>query len=608
MKLCFLRFFLTSVIIFTSGIPLTAQYTLNKEKTQIELLLKQSKTKFTVSEILGWKKGRPLPESEIYNLDINMDTVGFWTKSAHEDIWKINIGVPNAKGFFISFTDFYLPEGSRLYAYSSDDPKDAIVFQNEDNPDGGAYSLENLKGDNVVLEYVRPSGIKETPRLHFFNVGYKYVDDRGDQLTGFNASGNYCMINVNCPEGEAWKAQKRGVVHLRMLKSDKKTYLCSGTLINNTKNDKTPYILTADHCFENMTKEEIEQQTEFFFEYESPVCEENILPTYKYHKGSQVMVLNPIRDGSDGALLKLTGSIPDNWDVYFNGWDRTNDANSIQGGGIIHHPQGDVKKLTLYNKSPESGRWNDEAPNGTHWIVKYSQGATRGGSSGSPMFNSSGLVVGTLTGGDSDCGKPNYSDQYGKFWYHWNQYRDANMHMSKYLDPINENPKVLTGLYNNENAIRELLLERYDLNVMPNETSSIRIFNGNGGYSVESSDHSIVSTNLSGNTINIITHKIGTATIKVTDRKNKEKEINISVHKHIDFAMDEDKTLKINVYKDEDVIKQVMVIDLDGNTLYNENNLDKKTFDLNMQAFRKGLYIIQVKTKNGTSRTEKFIW
>lgn len=610
MKLNFFKVFLTGVIIFTSATTLTAQkqYTLNKEKTQIKLIIDKNNTKFTVSDVLlGEKKGRPLPESKVYNLDIDMDSVGLWTKSSKENTWKLNINVPDAKGFFISFSDFYLPEGSKLYAYNSNNSKNAIVFQNEDNPNGGAYSLENLKGDNVILEYVTSANIKETPKLHILNVGYKYVNELGDELSGFNSSGNFCMINVNCPEGEAWQAQKRGIVQLRMLKSDNKTYLCSGTLINNTNNDKKPYILTAYHCFENMSEEEI-KQTEFFFEYESPICDENILPTYKYHKGADVMVLNPINDGSDGALLKLTGSIPNEWDVYFNGWDRVNQANSITGGSVIHHPLGDVKKITLYSKSPVSGKWSENAPDGTHWIVRYSNGVTKGGSSGSPMFNSNGLLIGTLTGGDSSCDKPTYADQFGKFWYHWNQYPNNDLHMSKYLDPLNTNPEILPGLYNNENAVRELLLEKYDLNIMENTSSVVRIFNGNGGYSLTSLASDVASAHISGNTINIRTHKLGVATIRVTDKKNKTKDINISVVNHIDFTLDESKQLNINVYKDDDAIKQIMLIDLDGNTLYKKSDLDEKSHSIPMEAFGKGLYIIQVKTKNGTTRAEKFMY
>jgi V8-like Glu-specific endopeptidase len=325
--------------------------------------------------------------------------------------------------------------------------KDAVVYNHDDNPKGGPYSIENLKGDNVVLEYVAPGGVGK-PKLHISDLGYKYLDEQGGPISGFNSPADSCMINVNCPEGDFWQNQKKGVVHLRVKRNtDASAYLCSGTLVNNTNEDKTPYVLTAYHCFEYMSPSAI-SNTEFFFEYETPGCETQNHPVYKYHKGAVPLVLNPINDGSDGVLLQLSEPIPDDWDVYYNGWDRTNDGSAITGGAVIHHPLGDVKKITLYNKPLTSGKWADEAPDGTHWITTYSVGATEGGSSGSPIFNQNGYIVGTLTGGDSGCSKDKQglADYYGKFWYHWDQYPDEESHMSKYLDPNNTGVTKLTGL------------------------------------------------------------------------------------------------------------------------------------------------------------------
>lgn len=609
MKHTFLRLFI-GIIIFAS-VNLSAQnkqYTLDKEKAQINLIVNKEKTTFTVADIAGWKKGRPLPESKLYKLDINSDTIGIWeSPSTDKSTWKLVVNVPGAKGFFISFDEFYLPKDSKLYAYSKDDSKNAIIFSHEDNPDGGAYSLEGLKGDNVVLEYMTSTPLKEAPKLHLRNIGYKYTDNLGNELSGFNSSKNSCMINVNCPEGDLWDVQRRGVLQLRMTKSDNKTYLCSGSLVNNTSNDKTPYVLTAYHCFENMTKEQIEQ-TEFFFEYESPTCEENTLPIYKYHKGSEILVLNPIKNGSDGALLKLSENIPNDWDVYFNGWDRENTGSNIKSGSIIHHPLGDVKKITFYEAPLTSSKWNDNAPNGTHWIAYYSVGSTAGGSSGSPIFNQNGLIVGTLTGGDTSCSSPNMPDYFGKFWFHWNKHPDSSIHMNKYLDPANTDVKKIAGLYNNDNIIKDILLDQYDIDMTVSTLSTIKILSGNGGYKIVSSDESVAAARLENSTIKIDAKKLGTTVITISDRKDKSKDITISVHNPIDFVIN-DQTLEINVYEDDDSIKEIRLIDLDGDVFYNKKNLEDKVHTLNLNTFKKGrIYILQIKTHSGISKTEKIIW
>lgn len=443
---CFIAVF----ILFTFFVSLSAQekqYSFNKDKSQLSLIVEKEKTKQLVVSAGSKRRGAPLMEAKMYTLGITTDTVGVWSVlPSKENVWKLTFEIPEAKGFFISFDNFYLPEGSSLYVYEKSNLKSAVVYKHRDNPKGGPYSIENLKGDNVVLEYVAPEEVGK-PKLHISDLGYKYLDDQGDPISGFNNSLNTCMININCPEGDFWQNQKKGVVQLRVRRNPgANAYLCSGTLVNNTNEDKTPYILTAYHCFEYMTPTAI-SNTEFFFEYETPECEmPNAAPNYKYHKGAIPLILNPIDDGSDGALLQLTEPVPDDWDVYYNGWDRTNDGTTITGGAIIHHPQGDVKKITLYDKPLTAGKWEDEAPDGTHWITSYSRGGTEGGSSGSPIFNQDGYIIGTLTGGDNSCANPALSDYYGKFWYHWDQYPDENLHMSKYLDPNNTGVTKLKGL------------------------------------------------------------------------------------------------------------------------------------------------------------------
>ncbi|GAB6121845.1 trypsin-like serine peptidase [Dysgonomonas termitidis] len=603
------RKFLTGVIILASVVSVVAQdkqYTLNEDKSQVSLIVDSKQTKYTVADIQYNKRGTALLEAKLYTLGINMDTIGSWSGLSDKDkIWKLNISVPQAKGFFVRFDDLYLPEGAKLYVYNKNNTTDAVVYNHGDNPDGGAYSIENLKGDNVVLEYVAPGRVVETPRILLSDVGYKYTNGNGEHADfGESAS---CMINVNCPDAENWQYQKKGVVLLRMVKSSN-TYLCSGTLINNTNNDKTPYLLTADHCFENMTVAQIQSNTSFIFEYEYPTCEMGTdaqPPKYKYHKGSEVMVLNPISGGSDGALLRLTGNIPDDWDVYFNGWDRENKASS--SGAIIHHPEGDVKKISFYEKELATGTWNGSATN-AHWVVTYAKGATQRGSSGSPVFNSSGLIIGTLTGGENiscDLSKP---DLYGKMWYHWDQYADVNKHMSKYLDPTNKGVTKLAGLNNNDGIEKNIVLDNNDLSMILNATTEVTILDGNGDYTVSSSNSNIVSAELNSNKVIIKALNFGSATVNVTDKKNKTARITVSVVSTVKYAITGTKTLTVTLNKEDDSINRVRIINLNGDTVIDKKGLDAKEEPIDISILPRDTYIIQTITKNGTKKAEKITW
>ena len=115
---------------------------------------------------------------------------------------------------------------------------------------------------------------------------------------------------------------------------------------------------------------------------------------------------------SDFHLLELNSSPPFDYGVYAAGWDRSTSASS--NGVGIHHPAGDIKKISKYNQSTSSGldwrvRWV-ETENNRH-------GVTEGGSSGSPLLNSNKRIVGDLSTGSSSCTFKNGYDFYGKFSY-----------------------------------------------------------------------------------------------------------------------------------------------------------------------------------------------
>ena len=302
---------IVSIVIFTTSISLAAQnkeYKLNNDKSVITILTDQKKSNFTIDNILRKEQGLPMIEAHLYNLGVDMDTVGSWSQlSTKENTWKFAFDVPGAKAFFIRLDDFYLPEGSKLYVYNRDNLKDAVLYTSENNPHGGPYSIENLRGSNAILEYVAPKNSNEKPRLNFTKLGYKYANVQNIMYDAAPKDDPFfsCMININCPQGADWQIQKKGVVYIRLDRINSGTTLCSGTLVNNTNGDKKPYILTADHCFENVDTSN-HNNIEVLFGYESPDCENRNPVAYKYLRGAEAKVLNPINGGSDGALILLT--------------------------------------------------------------------------------------------------------------------------------------------------------------------------------------------------------------------------------------------------------------------------------------------------------------
>ena len=94
---------------------------------------------------------------------------------------------------------------------------------------------------------------------------------------------------------------------------------------------------------------------------------------------------------------------------------------------MIHHPAGDIKKISTYKTAIIESEWDANFGEDTHWQVYWSStdngfGVSEPGSSGSSLWNDKGLVIGQLTGGASACKEdtdkgvsPSFPDYFGKF-------------------------------------------------------------------------------------------------------------------------------------------------------------------------------------------------
>ena len=213
------------------------------------------------------------------------------------------------------------------------------------------------------------------------------------------------------------------------------------------------------HCIDldiPVTEKNLNKYT-FYFHFEHTGCENNSsIASYRTITGCKKIAGIPLDGGSDGLLLLLNQTIPEHYNAYYNGWDRSNTA--AQSGVGIHHPSGDYMKISTFNKVARTSTWygidNIKGAPNAHWNVVFEQTAnghavTEGGSSGSPLFNQNKQIVGTLSGGSSSCEKPNGANTYGKLYYHWDQYpnKDNTSRMDIYLDPNHTGKTQLAGRY-----------------------------------------------------------------------------------------------------------------------------------------------------------------
>ena len=362
---------------------------------------------------------------------------GIWQKSSNGIyVWRIGIRLTGAHALNLYLRNVQLAPGDRLFIYNADRSKMLGAFSNQNN--GRFLATGIIPGSDIIVELDSKSKYKTLPFSiqqmgNITNMGPK-------STTNFGAAGS-CEVPVNCPEGDQYQNQKRGVVRILLLDSGT-NYWCSGTLINDTKNDGTPYLLTANHCGSSSNATDY-QQWLLYFNYESPDCSRPASPPANQTMSGSALIAHASEYtslGSDFKLLKLNNDVPVSYKPYFNGWDAT--GNGSSQGVTIHHPEGDIKMISTYNTAlvPTSYLSTAKNTNGLYWQVHWAatddgHGVTEPGSSGSPLFNDKGLVIGTLTGGNAACSAPDQPDYYGRFSKSFDQNgTDSTRQLKYWLD------------------------------------------------------------------------------------------------------------------------------------------------------------------------------
>lgn len=395
------------------------------------------------------KTGERYLISRYHQVDLGLDNSGIWMDVPGGKLWRLEISATGAKGINLYYDKYNLPEGSKLHLYSPDRRMVLGAFGAHNNKETGDMATDILPGSTTILEYFEPTEVMGQGELHIDRVShcYRNVEEYSNLA---ERGSDPCQVEVACSEGDEWRPQIRSVVRF-LTSGPQGSGLCSGALINNTDEDCKQLLLSADHC--TGSSDNLSQYVITFNRQR-----QNCTGTSAESQGSLTGVSLVSRsndgggnNGSDYFLCELTSSIPASYNVHYAGWNRSTTA--ATSGVSIHHPSGDYKKISTYTSNLVNSGWGTA---NTHWRVVWSgttngHGVTEGGSSGSPIFNQDGLIVGQLTGGSSYCnevqaGGQNQPDYYGKMSYNWQSNNNPiGGDLKNHLDPGNTGATTLSG-------------------------------------------------------------------------------------------------------------------------------------------------------------------
>lgn len=381
-------------------------------------------------------------------LNLSPENIGEWTTTTDgRQRWQLRIRSEEALGLAVFFDSLQLPAQSNLYVYAPYQPQKAMLYGGA----GGSQTrswLGFIDGEEVVIEYDAPVGTTKMP-FHIWRLDYAYAADKytagqsSTPLFGFGSSSD-CHDNINCPAGNAWQIEQRGVCRVALILQEG-TGFCTGTLVNNTSGDRKPYLLSGFHCQDGYTP--LFDLWRFDFFYQAPSCSNPTEePAYTSVFGS---FLRAGRWQSDFLLLELfPHPILNQLPRY--GWDRSGTAPGT--AGVVHHPRGDIKKIGLSTTASIVQNtvinWNNNrvTPTMHHFRVVYSNGTIEIGSSGAALFNQNRRIVGQLHG----SGLPNSCDNtvgyFGRLSVSWEGGGTPDTRLRDWLDPVQSGVNELDSL------------------------------------------------------------------------------------------------------------------------------------------------------------------
>lgn len=384
-----------------------------------------------------------------YQVNENIDITKEAAASVVGDavVYRLLIHSENAKSINLIFAPITLPDNAKIFLFRPDGGEIYGAYTNESFA-GNVFATTPVSGDSIMVQCEVPIATSDSfsATISSVNVGF-------DQLRLLPSIGKakYCETDIIC-QSDGVENQRRAncLIIINGIR------YCSGTLIATDDDNSGSYVLTSAHCLRNYSNSfdsTFANKCVFYFGYNTPICDADIVSSYeKSISGSKVASSHPAKDMT---LLKLSQRPPVDYMTYESGW---NIELAPHGPATcIHHPNGDRMKISISEDDPSPVSFPvDGLTEDSHWLIeRWDVGITEEGSSGAPLYDANGLIIGALSGGSSFC--DNRGDD--KFWRLnsvWDDFTSSPKDIMSVLDPSLSGITRLQGKETNENRCYSL--------------------------------------------------------------------------------------------------------------------------------------------------------
>ena len=389
-------------------------------------------------------KSRPLRFAVLADLPVALDG-GLWDRAPDDRArWRARVSSAGALAIALEFSRFSLPAGAELWIYDARGELVQGPYSRRDQTPEGKLWTALVPGDEAVIELRVPEAQKSAVSLQLGKLSHAYLDISKAAVDAPAKSGS-CNIDVICSDGDNWRNEIRSVALL----SIGNEYVCSGQLVNNARRDRSPLLLTANHCEIGQAYPASSVVT--YWNYQTSTCNRAV-PNGSLSQSISGASLLAGDVGSDFTLVRLSSTPPAAYNVYYAGWDAG--SATPRSGVAVHHPAGDEKRISTYTSSASAQTVCIDGEACTRrvraWQVNWARGTTEQGSSGGGLWNQDHRLVGVLSGGNASCTNTGGSDYFARLNAAYQANSASSGQLKAWLDPDNSGITSLGGLDSRE--------------------------------------------------------------------------------------------------------------------------------------------------------------
>ncbi len=354
-------------------------------------------------------------------------------------VWAMTVISPGAQAIRVRFTGFSLPDNTEMFLLGSNGQAHG-PYTGEGRNGNGDFWTRSIVGDTgqVVLRYDGNTPGVDRPKMSFVVQDMAHINGRRPPRSqtqthdGWPCSDNApCVVDVNCVNTGPAAPAEDAVAKMEWIQGPFVNTCSGGLLADTDTGTQIPYFLTANHCQIGSNS-----SLETFFNYTTTSCNggcpDSLVTGGTPPPASTVGVTRVITaSAGDFELLTLDETPPAG--AVFLGWN--NSPIAFTNGAALYRVSNANFGPQVYSQHDvdASAQTCTGWPRGERIYSTDITGATMGGSSGSPVVNDAGEVVGQLSGccgfncGDV-CDTDRNSTVDGALAFYWDS-------VAEFLDP-----------------------------------------------------------------------------------------------------------------------------------------------------------------------------